>query len=101
MPGEPAQPAAAPGLRPMRPTELLGVAFGLYRRRWPALLAIMAVAAPVAVSIPSTRALPGPGSGYQILVHHRVVATGMSWTDSVIVLLAGPAGCGRCSPSCS
>jgi hypothetical protein len=91
VPGDPTQPAAAPALRPMRPTELLGVAFGLYRRRWPALLVIMAVAAPVAVSIPSTKALPGPGSGYQIVVHHRVVATGTSWTDSLIVLLSAAA----------
>jgi hypothetical protein len=88
MPGDPTQPAAAPALRPMRPTELLGVAFGLYRRRWPALLVTMAVAVPFAVSIPSTRALPGPGSGYQMVIHHRVVATGTSWADSVTVLLA-------------
>jgi hypothetical protein len=81
------RPAATP-LRPMRPTEILGTAFGLYRRRWPTLLAIMAIATPLAVSFPSTKTLPGPGSEYQVVVHHRVVATGASWADTAIVVLA-------------
>jgi hypothetical protein len=84
---DPPQPTAATALPPMRPTELLGAAFGLYRRRWRTLLAIVAIAVPVAVSFPSTRALPGPGSGYQVIVHHRVVATGGSWADTAIVAL--------------
>ena len=85
---DPTRPAAATALRPMRPTEVLGTALGLYRRRWRTLLAIMALAAPFAVSIPTTRTLSGPGGEYQVVVHHRVVATAGSWRDTVIVALA-------------
>jgi hypothetical protein len=82
------QQTAAAASRPLRPGEVLGTAFGLDRRYWRTLLAIMALAVPLAVSFPSTRVLPGPGSEYQVIVHHRVVATGGSWTDTVIVALA-------------
>jgi hypothetical protein len=83
-----AQPTSATVLRPMRPTEVLGTAFGLYRRRWRTLLAIVAIAVPLAVSLPSTKVLPGLGSEYRVIVHHRVVATGASWADTAIVVLA-------------
>jgi hypothetical protein len=86
------QPTAATALPPMRPIELLGTAFGLYRRRWRTLLAIVAIAVPLAVSIPSTAALSAPGSTYQVVVHHRVVATGGSWRDTAMVVLAMLAG---------
>jgi hypothetical protein len=79
---------AVTALPPMRPTELLGRALRLYRRRWRTLLTIMALAAPLAVSIPSTKALPGPGGEYQVIVHHRVVATADSWPDTALVVLA-------------
>jgi hypothetical protein len=82
------QPTAATALRPMRPTELLGTAFGLYRRRWRTLLAIVAIAVPLAVSFPSTKVIPGAGGEYHVLVHHRVVATGGSWADTAVVALA-------------
>jgi hypothetical protein len=88
VPDDQTQQPAATALRPMRPGELLGTAFGLYRRHWRTLLAIMAVAVPPAVSFPSTKVLPGPGDEYQVIVHHRVVATGGSWTDTAIVVLA-------------
>jgi hypothetical protein len=82
------QPTAAVALRPMRPTEILGTAFGLYRRHWRTLLAIVAIAAPLAVSIPSTTSRSAPGGEYQVVVHHRVVAAGGSWADTGIVVLA-------------
>jgi hypothetical protein len=82
----PAGPATA--YQPLRPTEILWTAFRLYRRRWPTLLAIVALAAPVAVSFPSTRTLSGPGGHYQVVVHHRVVATAGSWADTAVVVLA-------------
>jgi hypothetical protein len=82
---EPPTPAAQ---RPPAPTAILGGALALYRRRWPTLLAIAAVGAPVVVSFPSTRVLPGPGSGYQVIVHHRAVATAGSWADTAVVALA-------------
>jgi hypothetical protein len=82
-------PTTAPiALRPMRPTEILGAALRLYRRHWRTLLAIPAIAAPLAVSFPSTKALPGPGGAYQVIVHHRVVATADSWADTAVVVLA-------------
>jgi hypothetical protein len=81
-------PGAPIGSRPMRPTELLGAAVGLYRRHWRTLLPIVAIAVPVAVSMPSTRALPAPGGEYQVVVHHRVVATAGSWADTAVVVLA-------------
>jgi hypothetical protein len=84
-------PAVAMTLRPMRPTEILGGAWTLYRRHWRTLLAIMAIAVPLAVSLPSTRALPGPGSAYQVIVHHRVVATTASWTVTALLVLVVPA----------
>jgi hypothetical protein len=80
--------SAAATLGPMRPTEILGGAWTLYRRRWRTLLAIMAIAVPVAVSMPSTRALPGPGSEYQVIVHHRAVATTGSWAVTALLVLA-------------
>ena len=80
--------AAATPFQPLRPTGILGAAFRLYRRRWRTLLAIVALAAPLAVSFPSTRALPGPGGEYQVVVHHRVVATAGSWADTAVVILA-------------
>jgi hypothetical protein len=92
MPDDHTRQAAATAPRPMRPTEVLGSAFGLYRRHWRTLLAIVAVAAPLAVSIPSTRALPGQGGEYQVVVHHRVVATAGSWADTAVVTLAMLAG---------
>jgi hypothetical protein len=82
------QPTAPVALRPMRPIEVLGTAFGLYRRRWRTLLAIVALAVPLAVSFPSTKVLPGPGSEYQVIVHNRVVATGGSWADTAVVVVA-------------
>jgi hypothetical protein len=82
------QPTAAGAPRPMRPTEILGTAFGLYRRHWRTLLAIVAIAVPLAVSIPSTTGRSAPGGEYQVVVHHRVVATGGSWAATAIVVLA-------------
>lgn len=81
-------PAATTAFQPMRPLEILGTAFRLYRGHWRTLLPIIAVAAPLAVSFPSTKVLPGPGSEYQVMVHHRVVATGGSWTDTAVLVLA-------------
>jgi hypothetical protein len=88
MPDDQPQQTAATAWRPMRPTEILGTAFGLYRRRWRTLLAIIALAVPLAVSFPSTKVLPGPGSEYQVIVHHRVVATGGSWAATAVVVVA-------------
>jgi hypothetical protein len=88
MPERDPPPTATTAFQPMRPTAIIGTALRLYRRHWRTLLAIMALAAPLAVSFPSTRALPGPGSGYQVIVHHRVVATGGSWADTAVVALA-------------
>ena len=82
------QPTAAGAPRPMRPTEILGTAFGLYRRHWRTLLAIVAIAVPLAVSIPSTTGRSAPGGEYEVVVHHRVVATGGSWADTAIVVFA-------------
>ena len=82
---EPSTPAAQ---RPLAPTGILGGALALYRRRWPTLLAIAAVGASLVVSFPSTRVLPGPGSEYQVIVHHRAVATAGSWADTAVVVLA-------------
>jgi hypothetical protein len=87
MPGHQPPPAATTAFQPMRPSAILGTAFRLYRRHWRTLLPIIALAAPVAVSFPSTKVLRGPGSAYQVIVHHRVVATGGSWADTVIVAL--------------
>jgi hypothetical protein len=92
MPDPQRQQTATVAMRPLRPGELLGTAFGLYRRHWRTLLAIMAIAVPVAVSWPSTRALPAAGGEYRVVVHHRVVATGGSWVDTTIVTLAMLAG---------
>jgi hypothetical protein len=88
MPDDHVQQPAGTALRPMRPTEILGRSLGLYRRRWRTLLAIMALAAPLAVSLPSTKTLSGPGGEYQVIVHHRVVATADSWADTAVVVLA-------------
>jgi hypothetical protein len=88
MTGQEPPPTAGTASQPMRPTAILGAAFGLYRRGWRTLLAIIALAAPVAVSFPSTRLRPGPGSGYQVIVHHRVVAAGGSWADTAVLVLA-------------
>jgi len=82
------QPTAAGAPRPMRPTEILGTAFGLYRRHWRTLLAIVAIAVPLAVSIPSTTGRSAPGGEYEVVVYHRVVAIGGSWADTAIVVLA-------------
>ena len=87
MPDE-SQQTPATAWRPMRPTEVLGTAFGLYRRHWRTLLVIIALAVPLAVSFPTTKVVPGPGSEYQVIVHHRVVATGGSWADTAVVVLA-------------
>jgi hypothetical protein len=88
MPDDPTRPTTAAAVQPMRPGTILGTAFRLYRRHWRTLLPVVALAAPLAVSFPSTRVLPGPGSGYQVIVHHRAVATGTSWADTAIVVLA-------------
>ena len=88
MPEREPPPTATTAFQPMRPTAIIGAALRLYRRRWRTLLAIVALAAPLAVSFPSTRVLPGPGRGYQVIVHHRAVATGGSWADTVVVALA-------------
>ena len=77
---------AAP--QPLAPGAILGAALRLYRRHWRTLLAIPALAAPLAVSFPSTKVLPGPGGEYQVIVHHRVVATADSWADTAVVVLA-------------
>jgi hypothetical protein len=82
------EPPPTTAFQPMRPTAILGTALHLYRRRWRTLLPIAALAAPLAVSFPSTRVLPGPGSEYQVIVHHRVVATGGSWADTAVLILA-------------
>jgi hypothetical protein len=82
------RPTTPIALRPMRPTEILGSAFGLYRRHWRTLVPIVALGAPIAVSMPSTTALPTPGGEYQVVVHHRVVATAGSWADTTVVVLA-------------
>jgi hypothetical protein len=88
MPAHQPEPAVPTAFRPLPPTAILGAAFALYRRHWRTLLAIAALAAPVAVSFPSTKVLPGPGSEYQVTVHHRVVATADSWSDTAVVALA-------------
>ena len=88
MPGNEPPPTATTAFQPMRPGAILGTAFRLYRRHWRTLLPIIALAAPLAVSFPSTRVLPGPGSEYQVIVHHRVVAIGASWADTAIMALA-------------
>lgn len=88
MPEREPPPTATTAFQPMRPTAIIGAALRLYRRRWRTLLAVVALAAPLAVSFPSTRVLPGPGRGYQVIVHHRAVATGGSWADTVVVALA-------------
>jgi hypothetical protein len=88
MPAHEPPPTATTASQPMRPTEIIGTALRLYRRHWRTLLPIIALAAPLAVSFPGTRVLPGPGSGYQVIVHHRVVATGGSWADTAVVALA-------------
>ncbi|HEX2374112.1 MAG TPA: hypothetical protein VHO93_09030 [Actinomycetota bacterium] len=87
MPDDQTRQAAATALGPMRPGEILGTAFRLYRRHWRTLLAIVAVAVPLAVSFPSTKVLPGPGGEYQVIVYHRAVATGGSWADTAIVVV--------------
>jgi hypothetical protein len=92
MPGHEPAPTAAVPFQPMGPGAILGAAFGSYRRRWPTLLAVMAVAVPIAVSVPSTRVMPGPGGEYRVVLHHRVVATGGSWAATAIVTLAMLAG---------
>lgn len=74
--------------QPLAPGAILGAALRLYGRHWRTLLAIPALAAPVAVSFPSTKVLPGPGGEYQVIVHHRVVATADSWADTAVVALA-------------
>jgi hypothetical protein len=73
--------------QPLAPGAILGAALRLYRRHWRTLLAIPALAAPLAVSFPSTRALPGPGGEYQVIVHHRMVATVDSWAGTAAVVL--------------
>ena len=73
------EPPRMPAVQPMRAAAILGSAFGLYRRHWRTLLPIVVLAVPLAVSIPTTRALATPGNEYQVVVHHRVVATGGSW----------------------
>jgi hypothetical protein len=85
-PEPPTAPPAAP--QPLAPGAILGAALRLYRRHWRTLLAVPALAAPLAVSFPSTKVLPGPGGEYQVIVHHRVVATADSWTDTAVVVLA-------------
>jgi hypothetical protein len=72
----------------LAPGAILGAALRLHRRHWRTLLAIPALAAPLAVSFPSTEVLPGPGGEYQVIVHHRVVATADSWADTAVVMLA-------------
>ena len=86
------EPPRMPAVQPMRAAAILGSAFGLYRRHWRTLLPIVVLAVPLAVSIPTTRALATPGNEYQVVVHHRVVATGGSWPDTAVVVLAMLAG---------
>jgi hypothetical protein len=82
-------PMAAPTApQPLAPAAILGAALRLYRRHWRTLLAVPALAAPLAVSFPSTKVLSGPGGEYQVIVHHRVVATADSWFDTAVVVLA-------------
>ena len=88
MPGPEPPPTAPAAFQPMRPGAILGTASRLYRRHWRTLLPVVALAAPLAASFPSTRAVPGPGGQYQVIVHHRAVATGASWADTAIVTLA-------------
>src|SRR4029453_8603286 len=82
------QPTAAGAPRPMRPTEILGAAFGLYRRHWRTLLALVALPLPLAGSIPTPTGRSASGGGYEVVVPPRVVATGGSWADTAIVVLA-------------
>jgi hypothetical protein len=67
------QQPAATALRPMRPTEILGTAFGLHRRHWRTLLAIVAAAVPVTVSLPSSKAVSPQGGKFAVSVPALVV----------------------------
>jgi hypothetical protein len=78
---------AAPALRPMGPVRTLATALELYRRHWRTLLAIVAVAVPLAVSLPSSKAVPLQGGQFHVIVHHRVVATAGSRTITVLGVL--------------
>jgi hypothetical protein len=78
----------AVGLAPMRISEVLGTALLLYRRHWRTLIAIVAVAVPLAVSIPSSKAVSLQGSQFQVLVHHRVAATTTSGTAALLGVLS-------------
>src|SRR4029453_3309023 len=82
------QPTAAGAPRPMRPTEILGAAFGLYRRHWRTLLAIVAIAVPLAVLIPPTTGRSASGGGVRGVVLPRGVAAGRSRAETAIVVLA-------------
>jgi hypothetical protein len=82
------QQTVAMALQPMRPGELLGTALRLYRRHWRTLIAIVAIAVPVAVSMPTTKAVPSQGGQFQVIVHHRVVATTASWTLTAVEVLS-------------
>jgi hypothetical protein len=75
---------AAVAFAPMRIGQILATAFLLYRRHWPTLLAIVAVAVPLAVSMPSSKAVAPQATGFQIIVHHRVVAITTSRTATVL-----------------
>jgi hypothetical protein len=85
------QHGAAIALQPMRPTEILGTAFELYRRHWRTLIAIMASSAvPLATAL-SLRQQCQQGGSCQTYVLDRVVVSGMpaSWwatTASGVVL---------------
>jgi len=80
-----AQRGTATAVQPMRPGEILSRAFQLYVRHWRTLLAIMAIALPLAAANLESHAMPG--GRHQISVYHNVVATtstGMSIAAGVV-----------------
>jgi uncharacterized protein UPF0259 len=84
--GEPARTVAS-AVRPMGIGAILATALELYRRRWRTLLGVVAVAAPVAVSLPSTGAIPLQAGQFHVVVHHRVVAAAGSGMVAVLGVL--------------
>ena len=71
----------------MRPGEILSRAFQLYVRHWRTLLAIMAIALPLAAANPESHALQG--GRHQISVYHNVVATTSTGMSIAAVVVAG------------
>jgi hypothetical protein len=78
---------AATAVQPMRPGKILSRAFQLYMRHWRTLLAIMAIALPLAAANPESHALPG--GRHQISIYHNVVATTSSGMSIAAFVVAG------------